>query len=182
MSGFIRYVDRIGIGIAVLCLAATAFAQGAPAKKEAPPPPPPAKKTAPAPAHVFMQAADFKWGPGPAALPAGAQLAVLHGDPAGTGAFMISAKMPDGYTVPPHWHPTDENIVVMQGSLILGMGDKLDEAAGTAITAGGYARMPARMHHFAKARGATTIIISGMGPFEVTYINPKDDPRNAAKK
>ena len=47
----------------------------------------------------------LKWGPSPPGLPAGAQTAVLSGDPNKAGEpFTISVKMPDGYVVQPHWH------------------------------------------------------------------------------
>jgi quercetin dioxygenase-like cupin family protein len=91
--------------------------------------------------------------------------------------FVIRAKLPDGYRVPPHWHPTDENIVVISGMFMVGTGDKFDEASMTTLAAGGYAKMPKRMHHFAGARGETIIQVHGMGPFAITYVNPGDDPR-----
>jgi quercetin dioxygenase-like cupin family protein len=127
--------------------------------------------------HVMMAPADMKWGPAPPGLPAGAQATVLAGDPSKAGSFTMSAKLPDGYTVPPHWHPTDENVVVVSGSLMLGMGEKLNEAGMKTVGAGGYALLPKDMRHSAKAKGATQIVIFGTGPFEITYVNPNDDPR-----
>jgi hypothetical protein len=40
----------------------------------------------PATRHVMVTPADLKWGPAPAVMPAGAQLAVLDGDPSKPGA------------------------------------------------------------------------------------------------
>jgi hypothetical protein len=37
--------------------------------------------------------------------------------------------------------------------------------------------MPAKNNHYVKAKGATQIVISSTGPFEITYVDPKDDPR-----
>ena len=160
------------IGIAFVTVAAiaagTASAQ-APAK---------AKPVAKAPpTHVMVAPSDVKWGPGPASLPPGAQMAVLDGDPGVAGKpFVIRAKLPSGYQVQPHWHPTDENIVVLSGTFMLGTGDKLDEKAMTSLAAGGFARMPKMMHHSAMAKGETVIQVHGVGPFAVHYVNPKDDP------
>jgi uncharacterized protein DUF4437 len=129
-------------------------------------------------AHTATTAADLKWGPGPDSLPPGAQMAVVDGDPGKAGgAFTIRAKLPDGYKVPPHFHPTDENVTVLSGSLSLGMGDKWDEASMKALGTHGFARLPKGMHHYAGARGATEIQIHGVGPFGVTYVNKADDPR-----
>ena len=86
--------------------------------------------------------------------------------------------------VPPHWHPNDEHITVLSGTFALGMGDKADERAVTDLTAGGYALLPARMPHFAWAKGPRTVLqVHGMGPFTINYVNPEDDPnRPAAQK
>jgi quercetin dioxygenase-like cupin family protein len=125
----------------------------------------------------MIDAAQLKWGPSPPALPPGAQFAVLDGDPSKPGAFALRVKLPDGYTVPPHWHPTTENLVILSGSLMMGTGDKLDEASMHALGPGAYAKMPAKTRHYVRAKGETTFQVYGMGPFEVTYVNPKDDPR-----
>lgn len=134
--------------------------------------------------HVMVAADEVKWGPGPAALPAGVQVAVLDGNPEQSGRFTLRAKMPDGYVVPPHSHPTDEHLTVISGTLMVGMGTKLDEAGMHAMNAGAYGKMPARTNHYVRAKGETILQVSAMGPFEVTYVNPSDDPRKktAAKK
>jgi hypothetical protein len=139
------------------------------------------KKPAPAASsakHVLMNPADLKWGPQPPGLPAGGQAAVVDGDPSKPGvAFTLRAKLPDGYRVPPHWHPTDEYLTIISGSLLAGMGDTLNETATTTLGVGGFAKMPSKMHHFVIAKGATEIQVHGVGPFAITYVNPKDDPR-----
>ena len=128
--------------------------------------------------HVMFSADQLKWGPAPPSLPAGAQMAVLDGDPSQKGRpFVVRARFPDGFTVPPHWHPTDENLVVLSGTLLMGMGEKLDRAAAHSLGVGAYSKMPAGMRHYAIAKGDTVIQIHGVGPFEVTYVNPADDPR-----
>jgi quercetin dioxygenase-like cupin family protein len=102
-------------------------------------------------------------------------MAVLLGDPGKPGMFIVRLKVPAGYKVMPHWHPTDENVTVISGSFGIGMGDKFD-AKTKAFPAGSFFSMPANMHHFAHAKTATVIEVSGMGPFALTYINPDDDP------
>lgn len=134
----------------------------------------------PHPAHVMVTPDEVKWGPAPPGLPAGAELAVIDGDPSKAGAaFTIRAKFPDGYKVPPHWHPTDERVTVLQGSLGVGVGNKFDAAAGRELAAGSYAAMPKGLRHYAWAIGDTVIQISAIGPFEINYVNAADDPRKA---
>ena len=43
-------------------------------------------------------------------------------------------------------------------------------------------RMPKTMRHFAMAKGETIIQLHGIGPFEITYVNPADDPRKKEDK
>jgi quercetin dioxygenase-like cupin family protein len=123
-----------------------------------------------------VQADEIKWGPAPPVLPAGAKIAVLSGDPAGTGLVTIRLKMPAGYKIPPHWHPTDEHVTVISGSLALGMGDVLDKTQSKTLKAGGYGVAPANMHHFAWTKTGAVIQVHMMGPFKITYVNPADDP------
>lgn len=127
--------------------------------------------------HSVVTAADLKWGPAPAGLPAGAEVAVLDGDPSKPGPFVMRAKFPAGYRVPPHWHPTDESITVISGSLAVGMGDKFDEASMKTLGPADFVRMPKQMHHYAMAKDAVTFQLHGTGPFAVTYVNSADDPR-----
>src|SRR5206468_11791355 len=128
-------------------------AVGAQTAHKAPPAPNPAMPMA---KHVAIAPADIKWGPAPASLPAGAQMAVLDGDPGKAGMpFVIRGKFPDGYRIPPHWHPTDENVAVMSGTFLVGVGDTFNEKSMTTLAAGGYAHMPKRMHHYAMTKGET---------------------------
>jgi quercetin dioxygenase-like cupin family protein len=139
--------------------------------------PPAAAKQAPAAKHVMLLPGDLKWGPGPPGLPAGAQAAVIDGDPGKAGLFTIRAKLPDGYKIAPHSHPTDEHVTVLSGTLKAGSGAKWDDASMHPLTAGGYAKMVKGVNHYVAAQGETIIQITAMGPFMITYVNPKDDPR-----
>jgi mannose-6-phosphate isomerase-like protein (cupin superfamily) len=127
--------------------------------------------------HVLVKPGEIKWGPAPPGLPPGAEMAVLAGDPSKTGVpFTIRAKLPDGWKVPPHWHPADENVTVLKGALIVGRGDKI-EGKGHELPAGSFMHMPKEMHHYAIAKGETILQVHGIGPFDIHYVNPADDPR-----
>jgi hypothetical protein len=132
--------------------------------------------------HVIASVNDAQWGPAPPVLPAGAEIAVLAGNPMKAAPFTIRLKFPPNYAIPAHSHPTDENVVVVSGALTFGMGDRLDResTANKALNPGGFALMPAGMNHYAFTRDQeTTIILYGQGPVEFKYVNPADDPRNA---
>jgi Domain of unknown function (DUF4437) len=128
-------------------------------------------------ASAQMNDADLKWGAAPAGFPAGAQIAVLSGDPGKEGMFTIRLKFPANYAVGPHFHPSDELVTVVNGQLKLGMGDTFDKAKAATLNEGGYAVAPKAMHHYAFTDTGATVQITAHGPFAITYVNPKDDPR-----
>ena len=131
---------------------------------------------------AVAQAPALKWGPAPPFFPAGARFAVVQGDPGGTGLFTVRLEMPAGYTIRPHWHSTDEHVTVMSGTLVLGMSDTVKEAGAHVLPAGSFITAAAKEHHFARARVKTVVQVHGQGPFDITYLDPKDDPRNALKR
>jgi len=132
------------------------------------------------PDHKVVQANDVQWGDAPPMMPAGAKFAVLQGDPGKPGIFIVRLKAPSGYRVPPHWHPASEYLTVISGTFSVGMGDKWNDKAMTDLGPGGYAAMNAKAPHYAVAKGETVVQVGGMGPFVLTYVDPKDDPRHAA--
>ncbi|WP_395643616.1 cupin domain-containing protein [Rudaea sp.] len=130
------------------------------------------------PAHVMFNPADIKWGDTPPAFPHGAKMAVLYGDPARQGMFVVRVKMPPGYIVPAHWHSSDEVVTVVSGSGAFGLGDKFDPKLLHSLSPGSLVVAPARHNHFATTKTGAVIQISATGPFDMTYVNPADDPRN----
>jgi quercetin dioxygenase-like cupin family protein len=127
--------------------------------------------------HIMVMPTTTKWVPAPSSLPPGAEVAMLEGDPAKPAAFTFRIKMPDGYRIPPHFHPADEHVTVIEGTFIMGLGEKFDESAGRPLGVGSFAMMPKGTRHFASTKGATVIQLHGVGPWGITYVNPADDPR-----
>lgn len=154
--------------VALISLASTLAVSAQGAKKPA--------AAAPAAAHTMATPAELQWGPAPPSLPAGAQLAVLDGDPGKAVPFTMRLKMPDGYKIAPHWHSSDENITIVAGTFMMGLGDQADAARLHALPAGSFTKMPKEGRHYATVKGETIVQIHGTGPFDVNYINPADDP------
>jgi hypothetical protein len=124
----------------------------------------------------------LQWGPAPAVFPAGAKMAVVSGDPTKTGPFVVELAMPDGYRLAPHFHPTDESVEVKQGTFMFAMGDTFDLAKTKPMNVGEKGSIPANMHHYATAKGATVVAVTSTGPFVLTYVNPADNPQKPAAK
>jgi quercetin dioxygenase-like cupin family protein len=120
----------------------------------------------------------LKWGPAPSAFPAGAQMAVVSGDPGKSGPFVVQLSIPDGYQIKPHTHPTDESVQVVKGTFLVGMGKTWNGGALKSMATGATGAIPANMAHFAQAKGPTVVQISATGPFAMTYVNASDDPRS----
>jgi anti-sigma factor ChrR (cupin superfamily) len=165
----------------LLLLPVLALAQTAAPKKTA------TKAKSAGSAPVVVTPDKIQWGPAPAVFPAGAQFAVLAGDPSKPGPFVVRIKAPDGYRIMPHWHPTGEYVTVISGEFRVGMGDKFDESSMQTLPAGSVAAVPTHHNHYAMTKGETVVQVNSTGPFKLVYVNPADDPSKgqatpAAKK
>ena len=122
----------------------------------------------------------LQWGAAPLVLPKGGQMAVLAGDPGKPGPFIVRLKMPSGYQIPAHQHPSAEAVTIISGELHFGMGDKLDASKAENLGPGGFIDLPPNMNHFAFAGSGQAIVqINSEGPFVIKYVNPADDPSRA---
>lgn len=153
----------IVLALSLTLLATGAVAQGSP--------------SASAEHAIIVQPDQVKYGPAPDVLPRGAELAILEGNPSEPGPFTMRLRMPDGYRIPPHYHPAIEHVTVLQGTFKVGMGDKFDASALTPLATGTFGALAPGTHHFAQAQGKTVLQLHGVGPWKLTYVNPADDPR-----
>jgi hypothetical protein len=126
--------------------------------------------------HTAVLPDQLTWAQNPA-LPEGAEIAVVNGDPSKEGVYVIRLRVPAGLQVMPHFHPNDEAVTVLSGTFNIGMGDTFDTAAGQAVPTGGFFLTPKTMHHYAWFDEDTILQLHGIGPGGITYINPEDDPR-----
>ncbi len=118
----------------------------------------------------------MQWGDAPPVLGKGAKMAVLQGDPTKPGPFTLRLSAPAGYKVAPHWHTQTENLTVISGTFMVGMGDKWEAKAMKPFKAGMFGSVPGKQPHYGVAKTAMVIQIHGEGPFDMTYVNDKDDP------
>ena len=148
--------------VGLLCGAALVFTSGAQTPSSA--------------KHAFTPDA-IPYGPAPAFVAAGAQLAVLEGNPgASSGDYTVRLKMPAGYRIAPHWHPQRENVTVISGTFKVGMGDTFDVGKMGSFPAGSFAFLDPDMHHYAMSSGEVIVQVHGRAPLQFNYVNPEDDP------
>jgi quercetin dioxygenase-like cupin family protein len=100
----------------------------------------------------------------------GAQMAVVWGDPTKAGPNIIRLKLVDGAKIPLHWHPQDERVTVLSGTLMIGFGDKMEAIKMNTLGPGAFIYIPAGVRHYAMAKGPTVTQQSGMGPFVRNFV------------
>ena len=159
MEGNARVNSRFSAAITVV-VAASVWLLGAPG----------------AVAQASADPAQLQWQV-PPVLPPGALLAVVSGDPASPGESTLLLSMPNDYRIPPHYHPGYEHVEVREGTLHVGMGDRIDPKQTRALTVGDSATAPAGMHHWSIAEGRTVLAVTFMGPYTITYVRAEDAPR-----
>lgn len=129
---------------------------------------------------LLPSGAAVPWAPAPASLPKGTKLSVLAGDPAQPGPFVLRVLFPANTTVAPHTHATAENLTVLSGSIVHGMGGTLDRGQGQQLAAGGFVYLPGGMPHSVWTMAEPAEVqVTGTGPFGLNYVNPADDPGRA---
>lgn len=128
-------------------------------------------------AEILLRPGDLQWKDGPPSLPKGSRFAILSGDPAKDGPFVMRLRLPADYRIMPHSLPADEHLTVLTGTFFVSRGDTFDPLKVKDLPAGSYARLPARKNRFALTKGDVVVQIHGIGPWSVRYANPADDPR-----
>jgi hypothetical protein len=121
---------------------------------------------------------DIDWKPFPG-FPPSARLAVVVGEPSEPGPYVIRVMVPSDIKLMPHEHPEDRVYTVISGVFYIGLGRRFDEAQLQAYPPGALIVLPGGTPHFHWARsGAYVTQVSAIGPLELHYLDPKDDPRN----
>jgi quercetin dioxygenase-like cupin family protein len=127
--------------------------------------------------HKLVSLQDIKWGPAPPSVPSGAQAAVLYGDPSKQGLFAFRLKVPKGYHIAPHTHPEPEIVTVLSGTARLGMGTTADHDKAQVLPAGSFFALSPGLAHYFFADEDTVLQLNSTGPWDIKYVNAKDDPR-----
>jgi quercetin dioxygenase-like cupin family protein len=121
-------------------------------------------------APTIVMADQAKYAPAKG-YPDGATMAVLSGDPTAAGSqYTVRLKLRDGVKIPPHTHGDTENVTVISGTLLVGVGTSFDESKMLSLSPGSYASIPSGTPHFAKAKGETVVQINGVGAASITRL------------
>lgn len=109
---------------------------------------------------------DLGWVPIPDGL--GAAYAVVRGDPAKAGVYVIRVRFPAGVMDLPHSHSADRHVTVLEGVWHAGTGPDFDPATAAPLSAGSYMFHPAGGVHWDGAAGDVDAVVQiiGNGPVE----------------
>jgi hypothetical protein len=172
--------QRIGVLVVCVLLAAVGVAQTPPTKLMAVE----QKKSGGEASRGLVMPGSEQWLDIPAAALVGTpsvemggtvKIAVLQGDPMTAGrSYTLRLSCTDGTKIAPHWHPTTENVTVIKGTFLLGMGAKWDDAAMKEIPVGGFASAAPQMRHYALCKGDGVVQVNGIAPFVVNFVGPDD--------
>jgi quercetin dioxygenase-like cupin family protein len=129
---------------------------------------------------LFVDPSAVNWSAGPEALPAGAQISLIEGAPSFPAGktFSMLVRFPANYTIPPHTHLATERITVLQGRFLFGHGDKAVREEAVTVEPGGLIMVPRDHAHYAfTGDQEAVLLLQGIGPWGIHYVNPDDDPR-----
>lgn len=107
------------------------------------------------------------WHEAPPGLPPGARFAVISGDPLEKGPFVMRMRLPPGYLLPPYSRPSEDEMIVLAGSITVGSGGESGTATMRTLTSGSYASLAAGELHFAHTQHGAIVQIIGIGPLEI---------------
>src|SRR6187431_1566207 len=100
--------------------------------------------------------------------------AILFGDPAKPGPYVVRLKWLPGNMSRPHVHPNDRFFVVISGTWWVGSGETVNPASTVAMPPGSYVVHYANKPHYDGAKdGETVIQVWGMGPATTTNVEKR---------
>ncbi len=136
-----------------------------------------AQPQSPTPTILQLTPEEMKWMPSPA-LPAGAQVAMVYGNPTKPGLYVMLVKFPANWKNLPHSHSIEQIVTVLSGTVFAGLGDSFDPNKLKKFTPGSVYTEPLNTPHFTETKEEGAVIqVTAVGPFYKKYVNPADDPR-----
>jgi quercetin dioxygenase-like cupin family protein len=126
-----------------------------------------------APGVVRITPEQLKWVDEPDGL--GFKQAIVEGDPAKPGLYIIQVKFPPGVMSKPHFHREDRYATVLKGTWYTGAGDEFAPDKTIPLKPGSFMKHPAGVHHYDGAKDEEVIVqLVGMGPTQTTKLRPEE--------
>lgn len=110
------------------------------------------------------------------------EMAIVSGDPAQPGPFVVRFRMPSGMKWSPHRYSNTREMKILKGIFWLTPGESYNWRDMNEYKAGTVLTKEAGQPYFGWARTAVVLEESGEGPSVIEYVNAEDDPRNKRKR
>ena len=99
-------------------------------------------------------------------------MAVLEGNPQTPGLFTVRFKVGSNFVMPPHTHPREERVTVLQGRVSVAFGIDATRRDAKTFVKGDYYVNARDAIHTVWADEASVIQITGFGPWEADFVDP----------
>jgi quercetin dioxygenase-like cupin family protein len=115
-----------------------------------------------------------KWKPAEAGN-LGFQEAIIEGDPAKPGLYIIQVRFPPGVMSKPHFHGESRYATVIKGTWYTGEGDEFAPDKTVALKPGSFMKHPAGTHHYDGSKNEEVVVqLMGIGPSSTTRMKPNE--------
>jgi hypothetical protein len=119
---------------------------------------------------VQLTPGDMQWTDTSSVLAKGTKYCVLYGDIKKSAPFAIRIQLPPNLVIKTHYHPNDEVVTVLDGSLSVGFGDRTPSSETKTFTANSFYVNAANVEHFVVVGSeGVTIQINAIGPWITTF-------------
>jgi quercetin dioxygenase-like cupin family protein len=119
--------------------------------------------------HV-VRAGDIQWNDCPPHLPDLCEVTVLAGDPQSADMFTVRFRLSEGFLMPPHTHPKDERVTVIEGLVSVAFGPEGSRENAKQFGPGDYYVNARNAIHTVWADSNSIVQITGIGPWEAHFI------------
>jgi hypothetical protein len=123
--------------------------------------------------QLVARAEEISWRPCPPSLPAGCEMAVLEGSPREEMLFTVRIRTTSPFELKPHWHPNNERVTILEGKVGVGFGEVIDRDKVSWFGPGDYYVNAKDAHHFVLGDDPVTLQITGVGPWQVNFLDAK---------
>jgi hypothetical protein len=110
------------------------------------------------------------------------EMAIVSGDPAKEGPYVVRFRAPSGMKWSAHRYPDTREVTIIKGIYWFATGDSYNWRDMNEHKVGDVLTKEAGQSYYGWARTAVVIEEKGMGPSAIEYVHPEEDPRNKRKR
>ena len=114
---------------------------------------------------------EIRWNPCPPNLPSGCEITVLEGSPQAADLFTARFRVDGAFVMPPHAHPKDERVTVLEGNISVAFGVDGTREDTKQFGPGDYYANARDAIHSVSADSFAIVQITGIGPCVAKFVD-----------